>query len=124
LEEIIYQVIFFIILIVLPTSISIAYFIGGKSKSIPTRIIKSSHGIILVIAYLFSEYASQYTRTSDPEPWDTAFHIIIAIAIISAISSFFGYVKWKWQNFICLIEGPIAFLIWFTGSALNIWHGV
>lgn len=75
MEEIIYQIIIFIILIILPTGISIAYFIAGKSKSIPTRIIKTSHGIILAIAYLFSGYASEYTRTSDPKPWDTAFHI-------------------------------------------------
>jgi len=109
-------------MIVVPCAgISIAYFMAGKSKPVTIRIMKSSHGLMIVAAYYFSMFTSKYTvPPGNPKPWEITFEVLLALAGISAVLSLIKYIDWKW-HFLYLIVGPIGCLVWLAGS-LTIWH--
>ena len=94
--------------------VSIAYFVAGKDKTIIERIIKSSHGMLFAIAYVYAMIAQNHTSMGDTGGWLPPFHIMMAIGFVSILLSTAEYVKATW-HFLQLILVPSALLVWVAG---------
>lgn len=109
------------LVVVIPCSgLSYAYFYAGREKSYFSRVIKSAHGILFIIAYCYALIATNYTSAGQVGNWGIPYHVIWILAIISVILSFVKYVNWKW-HILYLLGLPIGFCIWLWGSMV-IWH--
>jgi len=100
--------------------VSIAYFIAGKNRSMIERIVKSSHGLLFVVAYTYAMIAQNYTAMGDTGYWLPPFHVLMVVGFVSILLSAAKYVKPAWY-FLYLIEVPIALMIWIAGY-LSIIH--
>lgn len=105
--------------VIICLAISFAYFMAGKSESISVRIIKSSHGLLIVIAGIVSIIASKHAATINTHLWLTVFYVIILLALASAFLSLFNYVNGMW-HILYLILAPIGLYILFVGQMM-IW---
>jgi hypothetical protein len=114
LDFIISQLIASLIVYIPCIGISIAYFMAGKSKTLPNRVFKSSHGILIIIAFIFSSNAANFTTNGNLEPWMSIFNIILLLAGMSAVFSLFNYINFKW-HFLYIIEALIGFIVWGLG---------
>jgi ethanolamine utilization microcompartment shell protein EutS len=114
-QDTIIGIIITIIQVFIPcVGVSIAYFIAGKNKSIFTRLIKSSHGIIFVIAYGYAMVAQNFTVMGNTGGWLPPFHTLMIIGFVSILLSGAEYVKPAW-HLLQLILIPSALLIWLAG---------
>ena len=94
--------------------VSIAYFAAGKNKSMFARVIKSSHGLIFAIAYIYALVVQDFTTMGNTGGWLPPFHILMVTGFVSILLSTAEYVKPTW-HFLQLILVPSALLIWVAG---------
>ena len=103
-------------------SLSLLYFKVGKDNKLYIRIIKSAHGILILIAYYFSVFASQFTNQYNfNKNWLLSFNCIIALAAISGIAALNNYINWKWHVILVVVGVPLGIMAW-LGGYLTIIH--
>lgn len=120
-QDTIIGIIITIIQVFIPcVGVSIAYFVAGKNKSTMARLIKSSHGLIFVVAYIYALIAHDYTAMGNTGGWLLPFHTLMVIGFVSILLSIAEYVKPAW-HLLQLILIPSALLIWVAGY-LSIIH--
>lgn len=104
-----------ILVVVIPClGLSVAYFLAGHEKPLHIRVLKSSHGALLLIAFVYAHRASRMTSIGDYGYWMIPLTLLVILAAASAILSLFSYINWRW-HFLYLIGVPIGFLVWLTG---------
>ena len=93
---------------------SLIYFKYGKEEKLILRIIKSSHGILVSIAYIYAVLIAQCPLIEISTPVIAIYFSFFLLAGFSVIFSLFDYIDWRF-HLLYLIEVPLSAVVFMWG---------
>ena len=102
--------------LLLSICVSIVYWLASKANKKYERVIISSHGILLFLAFIYAVGISGVTSPANWRALILPFWGLLILSLISVVCTFLKYKGNKAMHLMQILVFPSAFFIWLIGT--------